>query len=288
MRYNKNRTILIAVIALLVLLLVGLVIVALAGLGNNGPTRTPGTTTAPTDPSQTAEDLVIETPYRDLVFPGEYAAFLKVERTENPDLVLDFYATFDSGKSQKLYSIGFGEPIEPAIGQIATADGVVVGVYVASYEFEPDGTWPVREANTVTAMQETMSVVLEGMKIVDLDTPMPEVQGDEVVIETPHAKLYMPGKWAEELTVTIDQTDGYELIFHGTINEHEPMALFAVSFGGSEGTVVHTLYTENDVAYDVRLRTFPLEMEGWSSVDQATARAMQEDLNYLLGKLREE
>jgi hypothetical protein len=29
-------------------------------------------------------------------------------------------------------------------------------------------------------------------------------------------------------------------------------------------------------------------MEGWSNVEQATARAMQEDLNHLLAKLRGE
>ena len=118
------------------------------------------------------------------------------------------------------------------------------------------------------------------------EKPSPELEGEDVVIETPYGKLYMPGTWKEELTISVDQTDGYEVVFYGSFGDHDPMALFAVNFGGSEGTVVHSMYTENNVPFDVRLRTFPLAMEGWSSVEQATARAMQEDLNHLLAKLR--
>ena len=120
------------------------------------------------------------------------------------------------------------------------------------------------------------------------EKPSPELEGEDVVIETPYGKLYMPGTWKEELTISVDQTDGYEVVFYGSFGDHDPMALFAVNFGGSEGTVVHSMYTENNVPFDVRLRTFPLAMEGWSSVEQATARAMQEDLNHLLAKLRGE
>lgn len=140
---------------------------------------------------------------------------------------------------------------------------------------QPDSTTKATEPDSTTKPSQQ-------------EKPSPELEGEDVVIETPYGKLYMPGTWKEELTVSVDQTDGYEVVFYGTFGDHDPIALFAVNFGGSQGTVVETVYTENNVPCDVRLRTFQLEMEGWTNIDQATARAMQEDLNHLLAKLRGE
>lgn len=289
MNYNKNKIILTAVVAVLLVVLAVLVIIALTSLNDQPPAATrPNHTTAATEPADSVEDHIIETPYCDIRFPGQYAEYLKVERTESPDLTLDFIAELDSGKVQKLFTLRFGAAEVPAVGQVTSKDGVAVGVYVTSYEFNPDGTWPVKEATAVDAMMESLNAVLKSMKISDLGTPIPEVEGDEIVIDTPYCKLYMPSVWAEELTVTVDQSDGYMVTFFGTIADHEALPLFAVNFGGGEGQVVHTLYTENDVPYFVRVKAFDLEIQDWNAVDQSTAKTMKEDINYLLGKLREE
>lgn len=287
MRYDKSKLILIGVIALLLVVLVVLTIVALVGLGGNEPDSNPGGTTGPTQSNQQDQDHILKTPYGEIVFPEKLAKHLKVDRTETPELQLDFIAELDSGKEQKLFSLRFGAPEAPAVGQLVSGDGVVVGVYVTIYKFSPDDSWKTDEVALVTEMQEALNDVMQSLDPAPLGTQNPGTQED-VVIETPYGNLYFPGQWTEELKTTVDESDGYEVVFQGVINGHDAIPLFAVNFGGSKGTEVHTVCTENNVPVFVRLRTFELEMDDWSAVDQATARAMQEDLNHMLAKLRGE
>lgn len=288
MRFDKNKAIMIGIIALLLVVLTVLTIIAVTGIDDKNYTPTPSGTNSTTEPTQSGDDELIQTPYGDIVFPGKWVDYLVLDRTTEPELRLDFAAELPSGKSQNLFTIRFGEPVEPAVGQLTSDNGVVVGVYVTVYEFSPDGTWSVKETTIVEEMQEALNDVLNSLNPAPLGTVNPDVDRKDVVIQTPHCKLYFPGQWAEELTTAVDESDGYEVVFRGKIGDHEAIDLFAISFGGSKGTQVHTLYTENGVPYYVRLRTFALDLEGWSSVDQATARAMQEDLNHVLTKLREE
>lgn len=289
MSIDKKRLFLIAVVVLLAIVLAVLVIVAMVDLKERKNDASQ-VTTAPTIQAQEGEDVVTVTPYGNLVFPGKWARYLEVERTEDPELKLSYIAKMDSGKTQRLFDLRFGEPIEPAIGQLINSDGIAVGVYVTEYNFSPDGSWPIREADVVRKMQECLEDVIAGLNLMALGTPIPELQGEQIVIDTPHGKLYFPGKWSEELSVSLDQSDGYSLTFIGTIAGHEPVSLFVLNFGGSEenGRVVHTKYTDKDIPYYVRLRTVALQLEGWSAVDKATVMAMQEDVNQLLTKLREE
>lgn len=291
MRNRQNRILLLVLIILLAVLLVAAVI-ALVSMEERNTPKNPGSATGTgnsTDPSaEPTKDLVIETPYGELVYPGQWAQHLKVEHTDGADYGISFTAELENGKTQELFMLQFGEPKDPAVGQLTTVDGVTVGVHVTVYEFDLDGTWSDEETATVTGMQEALNDVLESLNLQPLDAPPPEIQGEELVIDTPYGKLYFPGQWAEELEITTDESDGYEVIFHGAIAGHPSQPIFAVNFGGSKGTVVHTMMTDNGVAFYVRLRTFPLDTEGWSAVDDATIRAMQEDLNHLLAKLREE
>lgn len=290
MQYDKKRITLIATAVVLVVALVVLVVMAMAAMKNRKPTPTEPTT-ATTLPEQSGEEVVTETPYGKVVFPKGYSQYLKVERVELPELKLEFIAQMESGKTQKLFSLRFGDPIEPAVGQLISPEGVPVGVYLTTYSFTPDGTWSVRESTLVSEMLEKVNDVIDSLNLSPLGTPIPDISGEELVIGTPYCQLYFPGRWAEELQTTLDKTDGYEILFSGAINGHEPIALFALNFGGSEatGSIVHTMFNENGVAFHVRLRTIsPLETEGWTGVDQATAMAMQEDLNYLLSKLTAE
>lgn len=286
MRFDRNKIILIAVAAVLVIVLTVLVVIALGGLADRKNDR-PRETVPPMVQEQEGSDKVIETPYGKLVFPGTWAQYLQVERVEQPELELHFAASFPSGKTQKLFDIRFGEALDPAVGQVVTSDGVAVGVHVTVYSFTPDGSWPVKEATAVSEMLESLNEMLDGLDMVPLGTPIPELEGDEMVIDTPYGKLYFPGRWKEELKLTVDESDGYDLVFIASIGENEDVRLFAVNFGGSDamGKPVGSVKTDNDVPIAVRVRTFPLELDGWGTVDRSTVNAMQEDLNHLLAKL---
>lgn len=289
MRYDKNRVLMIIVIALLTVLLTILTVFAVISLKERdqaaGAGSSAGTQNTTQSSTPTAEDQVIETPYGKMVFPGEWARYLKTELNDGADYGISFYAELESGKTQPLFSLQFGEPKHPAAGQVTTQDGVTVGVYVTVRDFVPDETWSDQETAIVTSMQEALNDVLDSLNLQPLGATPPELQGDELVIDTPYGSLYFPGQWVEELEITTDESDGYEVIFHGAIGGHEAQPLFAVNFGGTKGTVVHTMTTDNGVLFYVRLRTFELNTEGWSGVDAATIRAMQEDLNHMLSKL---
>lgn len=288
MRFDKNKIILIAVAAVLAVVLAVLVIVALGKMEDLKISQ-PQETTAPTQP-EPAEDLTVETPYGNLTFPGQWADFVLVERTENPDLTVSFSANLSDEKVHNLFDIRFGEAVDPAVGQVVSSEGVAVGVHVKVHPFNPDGSWAVRDSEAVANMLECLDRVLAGLNMVPLGTPIPEISGEEMVIETPYCKLYFPARWKEELRLAMDETDGYDLVFHAVIGEHDAVPIFAVNFGGTEamGTSVRSMVTENDVPFDVRVRTFGLEPEGWSKVDESTIMSMQEDLNHLLTKLMAE
>ena len=291
MRNRQNRTILLILIAVLVVLLIA-AIITLIGMGQQEKPYQPGSSTgegSSSKPSSDAtEDVILATPYGALVYPGQWAEYLETEVNDGEDYGITFFAELERGKTQPLFMLEFGEPKSPAVGQLTTQDGITVGVYVTIYDLDPDESWTDQEKNIVTGMQEALNDVLASLNLQSLGTAPPELQGEELVIETPYGKLYFPGRWAEELEITTDESDGYEIVFHGTVGTHKALPLFAVNFGGSNGTVVHTMTTDNGVVFHVRLRTFPLDTEGWSAIDAATIRAMQEDLNHLLAKLREE
>ena len=289
MNFNVKRVVLIAVAALLAVALVVLVVIALSGLGNIGDQLTQPTT-APTEPTQPPEDHVIETPYGNICFPGQYAPYLEVEKTETPELTMKFIASMDSGKTHPLFDLRFGQPVEPAIGQVVTGDGIAVGVYLTKYQAGYDGTWPVKETELVSEMLALVDGLVAQLDMVALDAPIPEIQDGEIVIETPYCKLYFPERWKEELRIDVDQSKGYELLFIGNFGEHKGVKLFALNFGGGPeaGQIAHTLRTENDVQLHIYLRSFALEMDDWTALDADTARTMQEDVNYLLNRLKAE
>ena len=289
MRFDKNRLILIAVAAVLVIVLAALVIIALGDL-NDRKNELPQPTNAPTVQPQEGQDVPVKTPYGTMVFPGKWSAYLHIDRVEQPELKICFTANLPSGKVQNLFDIRFGEALDPAVGQVVTSEGVSVGVHVTIHPFDPDGSWSVNEIDAATEMIESLNDVLEGLHMVPLGTPIPEISGDEMAIDTPYCKLYLPKRWVEELRIAVDESDGYEVVFSAVIGQHDPVRIFAVNFGGSEsrGHAVHTLKTENDVPFVVRARIFDLDTQGWATVDRSTLLAMQEDLNHLLEKLQQE
>ena len=287
MRIDKTKMLLIALALVLAIVLLVLVIVALGDLaGRKDPQVDP---TVDTTQPQGGDDVTVQTPYGNMVFPGRWADYLQVEQTQDPDLTIHFIAKISDGKVHNLFDIRFGEAVDPAVGQVVSEEGLAVGVHVTVHSFAPDGSWAFKDAEAVEAMLECLNDVLSGLDMVPIGTPIPEIKGDEMAIDTPYCTLYFPARWKEELQLKVEQTDGYDLIFSAVIGDHEAIPIFAVNFGGSDamGQVAHTMVTENQIHFNVRARIFALKTEGWSSVDKSTVVAMQEDMNHLLAKLLE-
>ena len=287
MRMNKNKLILIAVAAVLVIALTVLLVIALGDLKDR-QNDVPQPTTVPSVQAQEGKDLDVNTPYGKMVFPGKWANYLKIQRTENPELKISFSADFPSGKNQPLFDIRFAEVQKPAVGQVVTAEGVAVGVHVTVHTFSPDGSWSVDEIDATNEMLESLNDVLAGLNMVPVGTPIPEIVGEEMSVDTPYCKLYLPKRWLEEIRVFVDESKGYyEVMFSAVIGDHDPVQVFSISFGAdaSYGQEAGVVKTENDVPVVIRMRSFSPDMEGWNSVDQLTLETLLEDINYLQGKL---
>lgn len=278
MRIDKRKLILIIAAVALAIVLAVLVIIALGDLKNRKK-DVPLETTAPTIQAQEGEDKIVETPYGKMKFPGKWVQYLTVERSEKPDLTIRFTAKLPSGKVQNLFDVRFGEAVDPAVGQVVSPEGVAIGVHVTVHPFNPDGSWAVDEIDATNEMLESLNEVLSGLNMVPVGTPIPEINGEEMSIDTPYCKLYLPKRWLEEIRVSVDESKGYyEVVFNAVIGEHDPVQVFAISFGGddSAGTSIGLVKTENDVPVLIRLRTPMPDTTEWGSVDRDTLVSLQE------------
>lgn len=331
---NKTKTGLYIAIAICVAVLLALIIVVITAAG--GPDRKPSaeptveSITAETEQSATelseteestqstqpatepeelagpdapAADVEILFPYGTLVYPGEWAAFLRTEIIEEDGCRVEFYADLESGKTQPLFSLTFGSFKNGPIGMIATPNGEKVNVYLDVTDFIPDSTWTDSEIVIVSSMQEALNDVLEKLNILQIQVvtpqepptateppettalPKEEPTGD-MALDTPYCVLRFPSRWAENLLTEVEKADGYSVHFYGKFGSYEKQRLFTVHFGGSAGAFFGKVKDADGNMVEVRISAYELNLdESWSSEESARIYAMQEDLNYLLDNL---
>lgn len=100
------------------------------------------------------EDYVVETPYANLYYPGQWAQNLNV--VQMPSAVV-FYGIIDEHPAAELFSFSF---LNGAAGNLGTLEGTYVGVSFAVADFGPDQTWSDEQIGTFYAMQEAVNYVL--------------------------------------------------------------------------------------------------------------------------------
>ena len=319
---KKKKSILPWVLLTLTAVLVGLVLVLTLLPGREpgpGPeaTDTPGQTNPgeiPTDPAGETteplpEDLRIETPYITLVYPGQWAEKLQVDkRTGDPYWVI-FSARLESGAVQELFSLGFGGGLETSVGVIK-ASGQEVPVHISVTDILPDESWTPEEINMVYAMQEAMNDVLVGLELASPqeqpqeqpqetrpqqtqpmeDQPGPTFPEDhgELRIDTPAGELVYPARWEDYLKLEIRQEGVYTLEFYAELEGYAPVALFNVYLGGDKGIYVMDITAPDGTAVALYVDIFEIEADGnWTEDERTLVLAMQEDMNYLLAALME-
>lgn len=267
-----------------------------------------------------AEDHIIETPYGNLCFPGDWAPFLKTEITENPYTVA-FFAVLDNREApQKLFAISFGGKAENAAAAVKTAEGYAA-VSVIYESFEPDASWSDGEVNIVYSMQEALNAVLENLPLEDADVllpnkipggisgtdnqvsqeqlqkeqpeaakpgdaELPESMKEDLAIDTPYMELHYPSKWADNLSIQLNEENAFAVGYYCSIDGHEDMQLFTVYFGGQQGVPLKTIKTEAGEMVEIRIEVPELSLDdSWAEDEKSVAFAMQEDLNYLISKM---
>lgn len=283
------------------------------------PTEAPETE-APTEAETTVpEDVTITTKFGDHVYPGVWADHVRTEITE---AAIGGHVTYYgkiNDKEEALFTIyyGKGSPSSQKIGTMKV-DGLSLTVSVEMHDFQPDDTWTQEEIDAICAMQEGMNDVIEHLKQdpgfsaaigsvsteptkpsqgeeknPDVEDPTEEptevVDVEDVVVSTPCGDLFFPGQWEGQIRAEVKEEGiGYTVTFYGKIGDAE-CALFTVLFAAdSENSFPVGVITVDEVSMDVSIELYDLEENtAWTQAQMDTASAMQEGVNYVIEKLKE-
>ncbi len=235
------------------------------------------------------EDVTIQTPYTALYFPGEWVDFLKTEVSFGFPCRVTFQTVMEGKPAVELFAIIFGDSAAQNIGVLLQSDGSYIQVAVEEKAFTPDETWTDNQANIVYSMKQACNYVLEHMPLENVpqseetepQKPDEQEKAEDMAIGTPYGELYYPIRWRENLSLQVQQEDGYSIGFYGNVGQHTMIHLFTLTIDGSGENIVGSM-----AGKPVTLELTSLEADdSWSAQERSTILAMQEDLNYLMGKL---
>ena len=108
----------------------------------------------------TEGDLLVETPYADLVYPGRWGTDIRVSIHETDPYQVKFYGTSGELGEQLLFTIAFGETEGHEITTLTDPDGREVAAYIIFGELTgPEG----KEKDRLYAMQEDAAILVEAL-----------------------------------------------------------------------------------------------------------------------------
>lgn len=179
------------------------------------------------------------------------------------------------------------DPTEPP-AQSQSADVTESGVQTEHEEptepQTPDGT------EAPTELEEVKQEETEAPGQETLPPPIPEETVlPDCEVETPYGTLYFPGRWKDTMWAEVETLDfGADVVFYGTVAGEECW-LFTVHYGGADGIGIGAVMTKEEYLLDVTVEMSDfVPTESWSQADTDLFSAMQETMNYLMEKLKED
>lgn len=127
------------------------------------PEQNPADTT--TEPP-VFDDLVIKTPYCDLIYPGRWSEQLRVDHAEKSgEYTVSFYAAIGNKAEKHLFDIILGKHVADCFAVIRTNDGKEAEMMLRTSSFEPDDSWSPGQIDSIYAMMDDLNVILENLTI---------------------------------------------------------------------------------------------------------------------------
>ena len=108
--------------------------------------------------TQPLEDILVDTPYGELHFPGKWEDYLM---TQQEDDLVDFYALFPDHDPALLFTVVFETANGHASGVITAENGSQTDLAIVIHDLELIGDWSDGEIDIVYAMQEDMNYLLD-------------------------------------------------------------------------------------------------------------------------------
>lgn len=109
---------------------------------------------------QPGEDILIQTPFCNLSYPGQWEKYLHVEHGGGKDYAVDFYTRFDADVKIHLFRVKFSSNTETAMMVVKDGNGEPVGVSVEMSEIPGEGLTQ-DQLDVVYAMQDAMNELLD-------------------------------------------------------------------------------------------------------------------------------
>lgn len=297
---KKKKSVLPWVLVVLTVVLVALILILTLLPGknstSNGATISPGVQSGEdagnTLPTQSSTgDLVIETPYVTLVYPGKWGSQILVEKIPGDPYRVVFTAQLDSGIRQEMFTIGFGGNPNDAVG-VVVVSGKGVPVQVQISDIKPADNWSDEDTSLIYTMQECLNDVLAGLELTapqqQPENEQPTEDNEAMSIETPAGELVYPVRWKDYLKLEIRQENGFTVEFYTELEGFDPVHLFDVHLNREQGIYVMDLTAPDGAVMKLYVDIFEIEAdENWTDAQRSIVYAMQEDMNFLLSALME-
>ena len=219
-------------------------------------------------------DILLETPYVTVAYPGELAGLLHVEQMQEEPYTLTFCWN-NSETLIRLFALSFAGEEDTRVGYLKDSG---IPVYMTVFDLPQNASLREEEIDTALGLQETLNDVLAKLPI--QSTPVEEVPC--LTYETPYGVLCYPAEYQNHLEVEVSQTDCYTLQFRFLPEDGEAIAMFDVVFGGTEG-ITRGQYTGADgVSVAVNLVGYAIASEELLNVQEADLYyQMAEGVNFL-------
>lgn len=251
------------------------------------------------------EDIMVNTPYGMLSYPGVFDGKLQIEQDESNGYCLSAYAEMEGKEKIHLFDILVGVEGEEYIGILKKKNGEETVVYLNIYDLQFDGTWANSECDIIYGMQGLFNEFILQMSVSpEMKEELPEEMVEteptfeteeapqkttsvaDVVIQTTYGDLRFPGEHKEYLRTDRNLNNGYTVAFSAKMMDGRKVALFDFTIGGTGDVYIGTLNAKNGNSGEVYITSYDFEPDStWSEDEIQVILAMQESVNYILEDL---
>lgn len=146
----------------------------LSGCGNSAPAGGTADNAAQTgtesgepgqvQTEQAAEDMAIETKYGTLHYNDQWREYVKIDQTEEGDVVSVSFTAQIKEKEYPLFVVNIGGGDGSEVGKLTDAEGKERIVYISASEIKEEEDLDANEQNRLYAMQEDINYVVDHLK----------------------------------------------------------------------------------------------------------------------------
>lgn len=118
-------------------------------------------TSAPVEEEPVISDIVIETAYGDLLFPGKWEDHLQVKELDVR--TIEFYGCINSHAPVLLFTLNFENEDGDIVAELVSEDYSVISLAIDIAEINFENGWNDEETNLIYSMQEELNYLMDSL-----------------------------------------------------------------------------------------------------------------------------